>query len=199
MLTLTSPIETWLHRVPTGPKFALLCLATIVLFRIDQLTILTGVLVFVALFYIGFGRLFFAHGARMLIPLLPFGVVITVWHWWIGDLHSGIMIMLRLVCAVAVANLVTMTTRLSDMVVLIERMTPSIAWLGLKPKAVALSIALAIRFIPVLGLKVEQINLAWKARSARRSNWRILIPILLAVLDDAEHVAEALRARGGIE
>lgn len=199
MLTLTSPVETWLHRVPAGVKLALLCLATICLFDVDQPLILTGVLSAIAVLYLCFGWLFFQHGAGMLRPLLPFVVLVMIWHVWTADLDSGILIVLRLLTAVAIANLVTMTTRLSDMVTVVERITPSIPWLGLKPRTVALSMALAIRFIPVLGQKVEQVGSAWRARSARRTNVRILVPIILAVLDDAEHVAEALRARGGIE
>lgn len=199
MLTLTSPIETWLHRVPAGAKLAVLCLTTIAVFRVDEPQALAAVLIGVVILYLSFGWQFFSHGMKMLRPLLPFIAIVVLWHAWIDDLSGGSVIILRFVTAVAIANLVTMTTRLTDMVAVVERVTPSIAWLGLKPRTVAISMALAVRFVPVLGQKVEQISLAWKARSARRANWRILIPIILAVLDDAEHVAESLRARGGIE
>lgn len=199
MLTLTSPIETWLHLVPAGIKLALLCLVTICLFGVRDLWLASGILLAIAILYLSFGWRFSRHGARMLKPLVPFIVIVLIWHLWTADLSGGLLIVLRLVTAVAIANLVTMTTRLSDMVAVVERVTPSVPWLGLKPRAVALSMALTVRFIPVLSQKVGQINSAWKARSARRPNWRILVPIILAVLDDAEHVAEALRARGGME
>jgi len=35
------------------------------------------------------------------------------------------------------------------------------------------------------------------ARSRRRPGWQLVLPLSLAALDDADHVAEALRARGG--
>jgi biotin transport system permease protein len=197
MLTLTSPIETWLHRVPAGLKLALLCATTIVLFQLDALPILAGVLAIVGGVYLGFGWMFFRYGLQMLRPLLPFVVVVGLWHLWIDDVPGGLAVILRFFTAVAIANLVTMTTRLSDMISVIEGVAQSFAWLGIKPRAVALSIALTIRFIPVLGQKIELINAAWKARSTRRSRWRIFIPVILAVLDDATHVADALRARGG--
>src|SRR3990167_6591155 len=57
--------------------------------------------------------------------------------------------------------------------------------------------AVVIRFIPVMQDRAEQISQSWRARSARRAGWRVLMPATLAALDDAEHVAEALRARGG--
>ena len=54
-----------------------------------------------------------------------------------------------------------------------------------------------IRFIPVMLLRMEALALAFRARSARRGSWRIVMPGVLAALDDADHVADALRARGG--
>jgi biotin transport system permease protein len=46
--------------------------------------------------------------------------------------------------------------------------------------------------------RMAALNDAWRARSARRAGWRLAFPATLAALDDAERVAEALRARGGV-
>jgi biotin transport system permease protein len=73
-----------------------------------------------------------------------------------------------------------------------------LARLGLSPKVLAVSVALVVRFTPVLMDKVTQLMQAWRARSARRANWRVVLPAVLIALDDADHVAEALRARGGL-
>ena len=45
--------------------------------------------------------------------------------------------------------------------------------------------------------RMDILRESWRARSPRRPGWRILLPATLAALDDADHVAEALRARGG--
>ena len=68
---------------------------------------------------------------------------------------------------------------------------------GQPTRTLALAIALTIRFLPVLSDRLSRIAEAWRARSARRPGWRILVPATLATLDDADQVAEALRARGG--
>jgi len=39
---------------------------------------------------------------------------------------------------------------------------------------------------------------ALRARSTGKSGWRIVVPLTLSVLNDADHVANALRARGGV-
>ncbi len=196
MLTLTSPVETPLHRLPAGGKLAALCLFTGLLFTLS-LPALAVAFLAIASLTAACGRQFAAQAARMVWPLWPFVAVLAVWHGWTGDVAGGAVIVLRLITAVMAANLVTMTTRLSDMIAVIETLARPLRHLALSPRILALSIALMIRFVPVLAERMGQISSAWRARSPRRPGWRILIPATLAALDDADHVAEALRARGG--
>ena len=65
------------------------------------------------------------------------------------------------------------------------------------PNALALAIALVVRFIPALTQRLSDISDAFRARSPKRPGWRILVPAVLSALDDADRVADALRARGG--
>jgi biotin transport system permease protein len=195
MLTLTAPVETALHRVPAGVKLALLALGAVGLFAVQGALVPGVALGALAVVYARLGLLFF--GLRLLWPLWPFLLILAVWHGWVGTWAEGLAVVLRLVAAVAVANLVTMTTRLSDMIAVITRLARPLRPLGLPPDRLALMLALVIRFIPVLSERIGQLRAAWAARSARRAGWAILVPATLAALDDAERVAEALRARGG--
>lgn len=197
MLTLTSPVDTVWHGARAGVKLALLCGYTVVLFWLDDpLSMAVAALLPAGLIARG-GPIFARHAARMLRPLWPFLLILGLWHWWTDDLAQGLTIALRLIAAVAAANLVTMTTRLSDMLAVIERLLAPLARLGLPPRRVALVFALVIRFIPVLSDRMTRIAEAFAARSRRKPRWRVLVPATLAALDDADHVAEALRARGG--
>lgn len=197
MLTLTSPVETPLHRLPAGAKLAALCAVTVLLFRLNDPAPLALVALGLALLHLALGRAFAAHALRLLRPLLPFAVVIALWHLWQADLRAGAAILLRLGAAVACANLVTMTTRLSDMIETLARLSRPFRALGLNPRLLSLSVALVIRFVPVLSERLARITEAFRARSPRRAGYRVVLPAALAALDDAAHVAEALRARGG--
>jgi len=197
MLTLTSPVETPLHGVRAGVKLAALCGFTVVLFWLkNPISFALAALIPFSMIASG-GPVFARHALRMLRPLWPFLVLLALWHWWTDDLAQGATITLRLISAVAAANLVTMTTRLSDMLAVIEVLLAPLARFGLPPRRVALTFALVIRFIPVLAGRLTQITEAFTARSRRKPRWRVLVPATLAALDDADHVAEALRARGG--
>ena len=194
MLALTSPVQTPFHRLPAGAKLAALAGFTFLLFQLDSPTSLALALSFIAALHLP-GRWPFA--AHVLRPLWPFALVLLLWHLWTQDPRGGAIVLLRLTTAVAAANLVTMTTRLTDMITVIERLAAPLARLGLPPRTLALAIALTIRFLPVLSDRLTRISEAWRARSPRRPGWRILTPATLATLDDADQVAEALRARGG--
>ncbi len=198
MLSLTSPVKTPFHGIRAAPKLVMLCLATIVLFQVKTALPLALAAACVALLYLAGGTIFARVGLRRLKPLWVFAVVILIWHLATDALADGLVILLRLVAIVGLANLVTMTTRLDALTDTAIMALEPFRRFGVNPAVVGFSVGLVLRFIPVLIAKANCMLVAWKAKSARHPNWRILLPILLTTLDDAEHVAEALRARGGL-
>ncbi|MCB1367003.1 MAG: energy-coupling factor transporter transmembrane protein EcfT [Rhodobacteraceae bacterium] len=199
MISLTSPVETPFHRWPAGLKLAGLSAATFLMFLTDDPWLLLAALGGVVAVYAIGGWRFLATGLRLLRPVWVFVVVVAAWHLYTGDLAGGSAVVLRLLAAVGMANLVTMTTRLSDMIAVIRLLLAPLRRVGLSTGALEIAIALVIRFVPVLAQKGGNLAEAWRARSPRRAGWRIVAPLALMALDDAEHVAEALRARGGVQ
>jgi biotin transport system permease protein len=199
MLTLTSPHKTFAHSLPAGAKLALLCLTTFALFRMTSLQPLAISATSLAVLALACGFQFALSLALSLRPLWLFLMVIALWHLWLADPLGGAVIALRMITAVAAATLLTMTTPLAELLSLFQRLLGPLARIGLQPKALALAIALMIRFIPVMLERFDLISQAWRARSARRIGWQVLLPTTLSALDDAANVAEALRARGGLE
>ncbi len=198
MLSLTSRVNTPFHAIPAAPKLVILCLATIVLFQVNTPVPLALAVTCIAALYVAGGTRFAQAGLLRLKPLWVFAAVILIWHSITKALTDGVVILLRLVVVVGLANLVTMTTRLDELTDTAIKALEPLRRLGLNPGMVGFSVGLVLRFIPVLLTKTGSLMGAWKAKSARRPNWRILLPIFLTTLDDAEHVAEALRARGGL-
>lgn len=197
MISLTSPVETWAHGWRAGLKLCLLCVATVVLFRLGALVWhLVALCVTVGLYALP-GRVFLRTGFKRLWVLWPFVVVILLYHLLTRDAEGGAMIVMRMVTAVALANLVTMTTRLADMMAVIDWAMTPLRTLGVNTRPVGLAMALVIRFTPELARKGQMLSLAWQARAGKRPGWRLIPAFTALALDEAEHVAEALRARGG--
>ena len=198
MLSLTSRTRTPWHRWPAWAKLLLLCLFSVVLFASTGPLVQLAGLAAVLAAYLAGGSDFLRDGIHRLKPLLPFLAVLLLWHLVTGDVEQGAVFVLRLVAVMALANLVTMTTRLEDMIALAMRLLRPFRRFGVPTGAIGLAIAMVIRFTPRLMDLTRQIDEAFRARARRRAGWRIAVPLTLAALDDAEQVAEALKARGGV-
>ncbi len=197
MLTLTSPHKTWAHDMPAGGKLIVLALGTMALFAAKSPVVLALYAALTAALILSGGMLFARASIAPLRALWPFVVIVAAWHLWLHD-PNGTAIILRMLTAVALANFVTMTTRLSDMMAVLETLMRPLSRV-LPPRRFALVVALVIRFVPTMLTRADDIALAWRARSPRRPHWRVFLPLTLSALDDADRVAEALRARGGTE
>ena len=198
MLSLTSPVRTPYHAIPASAKLATLCLGTMALFATDDLRILGGASLVTVAAYAVCGRQFMLSGLRMLRPIWFFVAVVLVWHIWTADLPGGAAVSLRLFASVAGANLVTATTRLDDMIDVVTRLAQPLRRTGLSVGVLGFAVGLVIRFTPVLIDTGSRLAEAWRSRSAKRPRWNIIFPLVVLALDDADQVAEALRARGGI-
>lgn len=198
MISLTSPVETRAHGWPAGAKLGALCAAGVVLFAVQSVAwqgiFLLGTLTLYALP----GRVFLHAGLARLRALWPFVLLIMLWHLITADAAGGALIVVRMLTAVALANLVTMTTRLSDMMGVVRGLCGPLRVFGLRTQTIEIAMALVVRFTPVLVEKGRALRMAWRARAVRRPGWRIVVPFAVTAIDDAEHVAEALRARGGL-
>ncbi|WP_299025620.1 energy-coupling factor transporter transmembrane protein EcfT [uncultured Sulfitobacter sp.] len=199
MISLTSPVKTRAHDWPAGAKLAALCMASMGLFMAYDLRVQGAVMLGVLLLYALPGPVFLRYGLQRIWALWPFGVVLLGWHIWMGTPQEGGIVALRMFNAVALANLVTMTTSLQAMMAVVRRLAAPFVRFGVNLRAIELAAAMVIRFTPVLAVKGAALAQAWRARSRRPAGWRIVMPLMVLALDDADHVAEALRARGGFE
>lgn len=197
MISLISPVRTRAHGWPAGAKLAALCVVSTALFLTGNPWVHAGALALVLVGYALPGREFLRAGLRGLRLLLPFVVIVLLWHLVTRDLATGVVICLRMATVVALANLVTMTTRLDQMIEVLRSLTAPLRRIGLPVHLLDTAIPLMIRFTPVLVTRAQALALAWRARAIRRPGWRLILPLTLQALDDADHVAEALRARGG--
>lgn len=197
MISLSSPVRTRAHGWRAGAKLAALCVATMLLFVIGNMTFQATALGFALLLYCLPGKMFLREGLEHLRVLLPFVAIVLIWHLVTDDLSEGIRTIMRMVTAVALANLVTMTTSLTALMDVVRWMLTPLRHLGVSTRPLEIVLPLLIRFVPVLIERAGQMFQSWRARSVRRPNYRIVLPMMLMALDDADRVGEALKARGG--
>jgi biotin transport system permease protein len=198
MLSLTLPRKTRAHDIRAGRKLLALAVLSAVLFSVQSLWVLGLLLGVVGLIHLSLGKDVLRYALWMMRPIAIFVAIILVFHIITGDMAAGLVIVLRMLVLVALANLVTMTTKLDDMIAVVEWLLTPLACLGVNTRVFGVATAMVIRFTPVLINKATALGESWRARSSKRATWRIIMPLFLTAVDDAERVAEALKARGGV-
>lgn len=199
-LALYVPVASPVHRLPAGVKLLCLAALAVLLFARPTLTVAGAALAGTLVVGLGVARLPVAVLARQAWALRWFLLALFVVHALTTDVPTGAHTALRLLTLVLAAAVVTATTRVTEMVAVVEWLCAPLRLIGGRPQRVGLLIAMALRFIPVLVERVDRIRAAQAARGGAPRGVRALrttvAPLLVQLLQMAHDVSEALDARG---
>ena len=142
------PGRSWLHRLPAAAKLAsLLVLLAGTLLLSSPLAIAVATVVTVSLYAsAGLIRVAPAQVRPMRWLVLGLFVLQTLTAGWV----AAVVVTGRLLIAVALAGLVTLTTKVVDLLDVLERLLHPLRHVGVDSERVALVLALAIRTVPVV-------------------------------------------------
>ena len=197
MISLYLAQRSWLHQVPAGIKLLALAVVSVALFPVTELWLMGFALVVTFALYASTGREALKQ-LRLLKPLLPLFVLIFLLQWWSIGWVGGLLLVLRMGTLILLANLVTLTTRMDDMMAALRPLFWPLRLFGVQPARIAFAVALLIRFVPVLMAVVHSLLDAWRARGGGKHVWKLAVPLTIQAIRMSDHVAEAIAARGGI-
>jgi biotin transport system permease protein len=183
------------HRAPAGLKLLALAVGAVVLVLVrSPLAVLVGVVV-VVLGYLAAG-----FTPRELLhevwPLRWVVVLLVPFQWWTAGWRAAVVVVGSLLVLVAAAGLMTLTTRTTVLLDLLERLLQPARRLGVRPERVSLLLALTIRAVPVVVGTLADVRDARRARGLERSPRALLVPVVLRTMRHADRLGEALVARG---
>jgi biotin transport system permease protein len=196
MLTSTyQPGRSPLHRSAAGVKlFGLLVFSTLLVAFRSPVTVVVG-LVLVAVLYGVAG-----FGVRTLVgqvwPLRWFVLFLVPFQWWNAGWQGAVAVVGTLVVAVVGAALISLTTRVTDLLDVIARLLEPARAIGVDPDRVALLLALTIRAVPVIAATMNEARDARRARGLERSTRALVTPVVVRTIRHADRVGDALAARG---
>lgn len=196
MTGLYVPGQSWLHRQRAFLKLLALFSLGVVLVTIDQLLLLGGALVAIAMAFVFVAELGSGYLWRATRLLVPWLIIIIIAQAWLADVESGLRIVARLVCLVWAAALVTHTTRLSEMSDVFANIFRFMKPVGVSPDRIAFLCALTIRLVPALFDTLQQVREAQRARGIERVYGAAFVPVLIRVMKQADTMSDALVARG---
>ena len=173
----------------------LLAVLGTVIFLVDDLAVILGFLAAVLALY-PMARLPMASAWNQIRPALWILIAILLAQGFINGWETGFFVTARFAGLLLLAGLLTLTTRVSDMVDGMERGFWILKYVGINPAKVSLALSLALRFIPVLATITAEVREAQKVRGLNRSIIAVAIPVVIRTLRMSDEIAEAIETRG---
>ncbi|MGI5268802.1 energy-coupling factor transporter transmembrane component T family protein [Nonomuraea sp. CA-218870] len=189
------PGDSVLHRLPAGAKLAALAVSCTALLLLPGLWAMAVAAVVVALLY-AVARVGAAAAWAQVRPVRWFAAALFVIQFVIAGPQAAFLVSSRIVLAVALAGLVTLTTRTSAMMAVLERAMGPGRRVGLDPFRMSLLLSLTIRSVPVITLLATRVREAQRARGVEWSVRAFAVPLVVGALRHADALGEALSARG---
>lgn len=184
------------HRLPTAPKL-IIVIAFLLLTGILVDTWLGGAiaLTIVTLAYavakvppmVAFRQL---RGAVIILALL------SLLLWWRAGGEQALTTFLALLAAIAVAILLTLTTRVSDIMDTLTTAMQPFARFGLPVETIALALSLTLRMIPLQVMAATEVLEARKARGTTGSILAFGVPVVIRAINRSKAMGDSLIARG---
>lgn len=193
-LGLFRPGTSPLHRMPAGPKLTALVAAGAGSVLIDTpAQTAVALAVVLALYPLARipGRVLLGMLRPLpwvLVPLAVFQLVV------IGGSRTAVLVGVIL-ALVLLANLVTLTTRTTDLVDVVVALCRPLRVIGVDPLRVGLVLNLAIRCVPLVVELAGEVREAQRARGLESSPRALVVPLLVRALRRADGLGEALVAR----
>jgi biotin transport system permease protein len=195
MTGLYLPGTSALHRAPAGLKLLILAAATTLLVALRS-PWAVGVCALVVVGGYALARFSVSVLVAQVRPLRWIVLALVPFQWWQGGWRVATVVVGTMLVAVAAAALVTLTTRVIDLLDVVERVAAPLRHIGVRPDRIALLLALTLRTVPVLAATLDDVRDARRARGLERSPRALLVPLVVRTLRHADRLGEALVARG---
>ncbi|WP_426518408.1 energy-coupling factor transporter transmembrane component T family protein [Diaminobutyricibacter sp. McL0618] len=188
--------SSMVHRMPAGAKLSVMVVVVALISLTPNGPLLAGWGILVVVGYALAGLL--RSQLFRQVYLMRWIIVITV----VGQLvfvgeTAAVLNTLRIVILILAAALVSLTTRVSDMLETVERFVGRFRRFGANPEAVGTVLMVAITSIPVIASHAGRVREAYRARRAGTNIPAMTSTMLVLAIKHADELGDALVARGG--
>jgi biotin transport system permease protein len=194
MGSLYSDQPTWLHGLPAGMKLAFLALLGTGVFFTQALSVLIGSAVFCMLIFASLGKAT-TRAKPLLMGLVFASVLIGMFHLYMQQPMVGAVSVLRLLSTTLMGIALTLTTRYTDLLGVLEWLLAPLRLIGVQPERLSLHVALMLRFTENFFIVWRRLDDAHRLRTGKAGGFKILAPLTIHMLIAARRVADTLHVR----
>lgn len=194
MIGVYVPGSSPLHRLGAGWKLMLLAASVIVVAMLPEWW-MAAIALGVAIALFAVAGIPWRAAVRQLVPVLWILAIAAPLNALFSGWESALAMSLRVSAFVALAAVVTLTTRVSAM---LDAMQRALRPLGDRVDAdrIGLVLAMTVRAVPLMVEIVRAVLEARRARGAEGSMRAVAVPVVVRALQTADGMGEALIARG---
>lgn len=187
--------RTWLHGWSASLKMAAVAVLGVGLVAVQRLDAMAAAAVLALALYISLGAA--AHGARrMMWGVLLGAALVGVFHALWGQWQVGAVSALRLAAAATLGVALVVTTRMADVVAVLQVVLSPLQRLGLRVDLLALQLGLMLRFVEHFFARWQRLDAAYRLRArGRKGGLRLVAPLAVQMLQAAQRVGDALFVR----
>ena len=196
MGSLYSEFSTWLHHWRAGLKLLLLSIGGTLLFLTTSPMLLAGAGLVCLILWLSLGQATMV-ARRLMRSVIIAALLVAGFHVFMGNHELAAVSALRLICASTLGVALTITTRPSDLVEVLEWLLSPLARLGIPVERVAMQIALMLRFTEHFFVQWKKLDDAHRLRTGKSGGLRLIAPLTIHMLQATRRVADALWARLG--
>jgi len=194
MIGLYSPGTSWIHRAPTLLKLSLLSLCVVTIGLSPNLVIVGAAAVLVVVLFV-VARVPVRSAVAQIAPILLILLIAVPIQGLLSGWLIAALMASRLLVAVALAALFTLTTTVTAVLEAFEKLLHPFRRF-IDADRVGLLVALTIRCIPLVADIVREVLEARTARGTQGSLLSVAVPVVVRSLYAADALGEALIARG---
>ena len=188
--------HSFMHRMPVKLKLLALLITGLALYFVHSPALLFVAMVLSGLVYLSTG-IELASAFHRLRPVLFTIAFLGLANLLFLSPGEALEITLRLLAILFLAAAVTASTAIGAFIATITALARPLERLGLlKAADIGLAFGLVLRFVPEIAARYEALKEAHAARGIAVSLSRMLGPLIIATLRDADRIAEAIDARG---
>jgi energy-coupling factor transport system permease protein len=136
---------------------------------------------------------------KYVLALLPFMLFAAIINSLLGDIHEGILIMIRLILVCNSTYSFKYMVSSMELARAIEILVHPLKAIKVDPKDIGLMICIGVAFLPILGRELLQIKSALQAKGMKMSvkNTKYLLkPFLYGILKRTDEISDALKSKG---
>lgn len=196
MGSLYSEHHTWLHRVPAALKLSLFAVLGTLQFWLTDAVLLSYGAATCTLLLASLGRAL-QPARKLLVSLLLALLLLMAFHSYMQQPLLGWVSSMRLWSASLLGIALTLTTRSSALLEVMERVLSPLQRVGMRTDRFAFQLAMMLRFTEHFFVVWKRLDDAHRVRTGQPGGLRLVAPLIIQMLLAARRVADTLEVRLG--